>query len=187
MKTRTLSIIAVALLSLTACSSGSPSDPTTETTTPATNPGSNDSPVAAGDFCGALDAWQTSQTDDTESQTALSDALDGITDPTDPAGIAAVQAWGAEVKASSDLAVANLQAAQASVDDPEVAAAIDTMILLYTNFTLPMADAAIAATDVYSYGLVGLEALNTEGLDTLISDASNAGMVISTYAREHCS
>jgi hypothetical protein len=189
MKTKTLTAIAATLLALTACSSGGASDdtPGTNNTPGTTTPGANNNPAAPGDFCGALEAWGTSQDTTSDAQSAMDDALEGVTDPTDPAAVAAIQAWGVEMKANSEEAVADLQAAKASVSDPEVKAAIDTMISMYTDYTIPMAEAAISTTDIYSWALAATMSLDTDALDTLMTDASSAATVLSQYAYEHCS
>jgi hypothetical protein len=194
MKTKTLTAIAATLLALTACSSGGASNDTPgSNNTPGANPpganppGANDNPIAPGDFCGALEAWGASQNTTSDAQSAMDDALEGVTDPTDPAAVAAIQAWGVEMKANSDEAVADLQAAKASVNDPEVKAAIDTMISMYTDYTIPMAEAAISTNDIYSWAMAATMSLDTDSLDTLMTDASNAATVLSQYTYEHCS
>jgi len=194
MKTKTLTAIAATLLALTACSSGGASNDTPGDNNPpganppgANPPGANNNPAAPGDFCGALEAWGTSQNTTSDAQSAMDDALEGVTDPTDPAAVAAIQAWGVEMKANSEEAVADLQAAKASVNDPEVKAAIDTMISMYTDYTIPMAEAAISTNDIYSWAMAASMSFDADALETLMTDASNAATVLSQYTYEHCS
>ena len=190
MNTKILTAIAAASLALAGCSS-SDSPATTADPTSSAGPTSSSAPtaiVASGDFCSAMvtatTAFDSAEMDTLQAE--LESALSTGLGTGDPAAVAAVNAWGDAFLSAANTSAAEFDAAAASVDDPEVAAALGTLADIYTEMMVPMAEAAANAGSVEDYlGAILLIAANPE-LQTLATDAGTAGVTLSNYARTEC-
>jgi hypothetical protein len=181
MRTKLTAVAAAALLALAACSSGSPattpgdgggSTPGSDNTPGGDNAPGGDGGTSATNFCEAWDAFQTVSSDEDE-------------DSPDTTDLASLQAWGAQFAPVAQEAIGNLEAAKAFSDDPDVDAAIDTLLVVYRDYFLTMAQDAATAKDLVSF-YTSLSDLNTEDIQTALGEMFSAGMTLAMYYDTTC-
>ncbi len=200
MKLRTLTITALAALSIAACSSGDASDSTTGSsdstpgaTQTAADPGdsgdsgdSGDTGGAPTDFCDALEGMDDIDEDLTAATDQLSDVLDDQSTWNDPATIAELHDAGQfmldEIPAVTDY----YEAAAATVDDAEVSAALLALGDLYDVYFRAMAEAAVNANDVMGYALSFGSAMGDEDMSQVLADGTAAAFTVGQYGMTHC-
>jgi hypothetical protein len=189
-KIRTLAFGVATLLALTSCASGS--SPEATSSNPSATPRATDAsqsfaPPAGGDFCEIYDAARVFGSASSEAQAAYDAAVSASPDPTtDPAVLEALHAMGAASKSDSEDTVAFLLAASDATDDQALKDAIATVVSLTERFSIPIAEAAIVATDNTTYDDLVYASFAEGEFEGLLDDAINAAAVIDDYATESC-
>jgi hypothetical protein len=193
----TLAAVAAAILATTACSSGD---------TPRTTPDEDNHPSQTAvidtntadttdtadarfdEFCQNMAGVERSDLEWRDSFHDL-DPVYAATSIDDPDALASLWAWGAEATSIAGDMIAYLEGARAAVDDPEIAAKLDTAISVYMPYLSADAEAATSATDVSGYYTPEGTDYGEEGDEVFDDVLDQAGMAFNdakTYAFLNC-